>query len=134
MWAEILRRLKEEFTDGLAAEFHDFLAATTRGIIPERRLPPGPRSSSRLPWNPSGSCAAGRDERNESCGKRGTRLARVDRVFCIAGDEYGGRAVFQKSSAPFITPRLEFRGLNDDSRTSCFASSRVDYLYIARLS
>ena len=41
MWAEILRRLKEEFTEGLAAEFHDFLASTKRGIIPERRLPPG---------------------------------------------------------------------------------------------
>ena len=36
-----LRRLQEEFREGLAAEFYPFLAATKRGIIPERRLPPG---------------------------------------------------------------------------------------------
>ena len=41
-WGEILRRLQEEFRDGLAAEFYPFLAATKRGIIPERRLPPAP--------------------------------------------------------------------------------------------
>ena len=41
LWAEILRRLQEEFRDGLAAEFYPFLSATKRGIIPERRLPPG---------------------------------------------------------------------------------------------
>jgi UDP-N-acetylglucosamine acyltransferase len=41
MWAEILRQLKEEFVEGLAAEFYPFLASTKRGIIPERRLPPG---------------------------------------------------------------------------------------------
>ena len=41
MWAEILERLKEEFREGLAADFYPFLAATKRGIIPERRLPPG---------------------------------------------------------------------------------------------
>jgi UDP-N-acetylglucosamine acyltransferase len=41
LWAEILRRLQEEFAEGLAAEFYPFLAATKRGIIPERRLPPG---------------------------------------------------------------------------------------------
>ena len=41
MWAEILRQLKEEFVEGLAAEFYAFLASTKRGIIPERRLPPG---------------------------------------------------------------------------------------------
>jgi UDP-N-acetylglucosamine acyltransferase len=41
LWAEILRRLQEEFREGLAAEFYPFLAATKRGIIPERRLPPG---------------------------------------------------------------------------------------------
>ena len=41
LWAEILQKLKEEFTVGLAATYHPFLAASTRGIIPERRLPPG---------------------------------------------------------------------------------------------
>jgi UDP-N-acetylglucosamine acyltransferase len=41
IWTEILDRLRREFTDGLAAQFHPFLASTARGIIPERRLPPG---------------------------------------------------------------------------------------------
>jgi UDP-N-acetylglucosamine acyltransferase len=41
LWAEILRRLRQEFTDGLAAEFYPFLCTSPRGIIPERRLPPG---------------------------------------------------------------------------------------------
>jgi UDP-N-acetylglucosamine acyltransferase len=41
VWAEILQKLQEEFRDGLAAAYHPFLVATTRGIIPERRLPPG---------------------------------------------------------------------------------------------
>ena len=41
MWQDILRRLQEEFVAGLAAEFYPFLAATTRGILPERRMPPG---------------------------------------------------------------------------------------------
>ena len=40
-WTETLRRLQEEFPDGLAARFYQFLAATTRGIVQERRLPPG---------------------------------------------------------------------------------------------
>ncbi|MGA2069270.1 MAG: acyl-ACP--UDP-N-acetylglucosamine O-acyltransferase [Thermoguttaceae bacterium] len=40
-WDEILRRLREEFSDGLAAQFHAFLSTTQRGIIPERRMPPG---------------------------------------------------------------------------------------------
>jgi UDP-N-acetylglucosamine acyltransferase len=40
-WNEILRRLREEFCDGLAARFHQFLSTTTRGIVCERRLPPG---------------------------------------------------------------------------------------------
>lgn len=40
-WAEILPRLKVEFPDGPAAQFHAFLSTTTRGITPERRLPPG---------------------------------------------------------------------------------------------
>ena len=40
-WAEILKRLKSEFPDGPAAQFYRFLATTTRGIVPERRPPPG---------------------------------------------------------------------------------------------
>jgi UDP-N-acetylglucosamine acyltransferase len=41
MWDEILRRLPQEFPGGLAAQFHPFLSSTTRGIVPERRMPPG---------------------------------------------------------------------------------------------
>lgn len=41
MWNDILDRLREEFSAGLAAQFHPFLSTTTRGIIPERRMPPG---------------------------------------------------------------------------------------------
>lgn len=41
MWNEMLDTLREEFPDGPAAGFHQFLSTTTRGIIPERRLPPG---------------------------------------------------------------------------------------------
>ncbi len=40
-WPEVLERLRVEFTTGPAAEFHDFLASTERGITPERRTPPG---------------------------------------------------------------------------------------------
>ncbi len=40
-WNEILARLKDEFTEGLAAQFYQFLSTTTRGIVQERRLPPG---------------------------------------------------------------------------------------------
>jgi UDP-N-acetylglucosamine acyltransferase len=40
-WAEILRMLQEEFTEGLAAAFYPFLSASTRGITLERRMPPG---------------------------------------------------------------------------------------------
>ena len=40
-WNEILARLQEEFSDGLAAQFYQFLSTTTRGIVSERRLPPG---------------------------------------------------------------------------------------------
>ncbi len=40
-WNEILARLKDEFCEGLAAQFHQFLSTTTRGIVQERRLPPG---------------------------------------------------------------------------------------------
>jgi len=41
MWNEILKRLQAEFPTGPAARFYQFLSATTRGIIAERRLPPG---------------------------------------------------------------------------------------------
>lgn len=40
-WNQIIARLQEEFPQGPAALFHQFLATTTRGIISERRLPPG---------------------------------------------------------------------------------------------
>lgn len=40
-WNEILTRLREQFADGLAAQFYQFLATTTRGILCERRPPPG---------------------------------------------------------------------------------------------
>lgn len=40
-WNQILARLQEEFTEGPATLFYQFLATTTRGIISERRLPPG---------------------------------------------------------------------------------------------
>ncbi|MGQ9575995.1 MAG: acyl-ACP--UDP-N-acetylglucosamine O-acyltransferase [Thermoguttaceae bacterium] len=40
-WNEVLARLRDEFSDGLAAQFYQFLSTTTRGIISERRPPPG---------------------------------------------------------------------------------------------
>ncbi len=40
-WNEILVRLRDEFTDGPPSQFHQFLSTTTRGIVAERRLPPG---------------------------------------------------------------------------------------------
>jgi len=40
-WNEILARLQEEFSEGLTANFYQFLSNTTRGIVSERRLPPG---------------------------------------------------------------------------------------------
>lgn len=40
-WNEILDTLRREFADGLAGQFHQFLSGTTRGILSERRLPPG---------------------------------------------------------------------------------------------
>jgi UDP-N-acetylglucosamine acyltransferase len=41
MWKEVLEELRQQFSDAPAAEFLPFLAATKRGIIPERRMPPG---------------------------------------------------------------------------------------------
>lgn len=40
-WNEVLQRLQEEFPEGVAAQYHEFLSMTTRGIMSERRLPPG---------------------------------------------------------------------------------------------
>ena len=40
-WNDILQRLREEFSDSPAAHFHEALSMTTRGILSERRLPPG---------------------------------------------------------------------------------------------
>jgi UDP-N-acetylglucosamine acyltransferase len=41
MWKEVLEELRLQFADAPAADFLPFLASTKRGIIPERRLPPG---------------------------------------------------------------------------------------------
>lgn len=40
-WSEVLRRLETQFHDAPADAFHAFLATTSRGITPARRLPPG---------------------------------------------------------------------------------------------
>jgi len=40
-WNEILVRLRQEFAEGPPTQFYQFLSTTTRGIVPERRLPPG---------------------------------------------------------------------------------------------
>jgi UDP-N-acetylglucosamine acyltransferase len=40
-WTDVLKQLQTQFTDGPAAHFYQFLSTTTRGIVPERRLPPG---------------------------------------------------------------------------------------------
>ncbi len=41
MWKEILFQLQQQFHDEAAAEFLPFLTSSKRGIIPERRMPPG---------------------------------------------------------------------------------------------
>ena len=40
-WSEIVDRLKREFSEGPAADFHAFLTKGTRGFVQERRIPPG---------------------------------------------------------------------------------------------
>ena len=40
-WNGILAQLQENFSQGPAARFYQFLSTTTRGIMSERRLPPG---------------------------------------------------------------------------------------------
>ncbi|MEN6405293.1 MAG: acyl-ACP--UDP-N-acetylglucosamine O-acyltransferase [Thermoguttaceae bacterium] len=39
-WAEVLEQLRTSFPTGPAAEFHEFLSTTARGIVSERRAPP----------------------------------------------------------------------------------------------
>ena len=41
LWNDILKELQREFAEGPAARYYQFLSTTTRGILPERRLPPG---------------------------------------------------------------------------------------------
>ena len=38
-WKQMLVRLQAEFSQGPAAEFYPFLAQSTRGVVPERRMP-----------------------------------------------------------------------------------------------
>jgi UDP-N-acetylglucosamine acyltransferase len=40
-WAEVLEQLRTHFPTGPAALFYEFLSTTARGIISERRAPPG---------------------------------------------------------------------------------------------
>ncbi len=40
-WQQVLDVLKAEFCEGPAAMFYEFLSTTKRGIVSERRLPPG---------------------------------------------------------------------------------------------
>ena len=40
-WAEVLEQLRTHFPSGPAAVFYEFLSTTARGIVSERRAPPG---------------------------------------------------------------------------------------------
>jgi hypothetical protein len=40
-WADILEQLRTSFPSGPAASFYEFLSTTARGIVSERRPPPG---------------------------------------------------------------------------------------------
>jgi UDP-N-acetylglucosamine acyltransferase len=40
-WAEVLEQLRTQFPTGPAALFYEFLSTTARGIVSERRTPPG---------------------------------------------------------------------------------------------
>jgi UDP-N-acetylglucosamine acyltransferase len=40
-WVDILEQLRTKFPTGPAAEFYEFLSTSARGIISERRAPPG---------------------------------------------------------------------------------------------
>ncbi len=41
LWNDILAKLQADFAEGPAAHFHEFCGQTRRGIMPERRMPPG---------------------------------------------------------------------------------------------
>ena len=41
IWDEIIEQLRVRFPTGPAALFHEFLSTTARGIVAERRAPPG---------------------------------------------------------------------------------------------
>ncbi|MBN2217018.1 MAG: acyl-ACP--UDP-N-acetylglucosamine O-acyltransferase [Pirellulales bacterium] len=41
LWDDVLKKLATEFPEGPAAHLREFCANTRRGIIPERRMPPG---------------------------------------------------------------------------------------------
>ena len=45
---EVLETLKTEFTTGLAAHLHTFLAQGRRGFVQERRAPPSSAATLRL--------------------------------------------------------------------------------------
>ncbi|MFZ5833627.1 MAG: acyl-ACP--UDP-N-acetylglucosamine O-acyltransferase [Planctomycetota bacterium] len=40
-WREILEQLQRDYQGTAAAAFHEFLAGTKRGVVSERRMPPG---------------------------------------------------------------------------------------------
>ena len=40
-WTELLEQLRTRFPVGPAALFYEFLSTTARGIVSERRAPPG---------------------------------------------------------------------------------------------
>ncbi len=64
-WNDILARLQLEFAEGPAAGFYLFLSTTTRGITPERRLPPG--ATIKMP-QATANPARRSDERNSAVG------------------------------------------------------------------
>ncbi len=55
MWKDMLEVLRKDFSEGLAAIYFEFLSATKRGIVSERRMPPNatlkiqPREESEAP-------------------------------------------------------------------------------------
>jgi UDP-N-acetylglucosamine acyltransferase len=41
LWNDVLAQLRVDFPDAPAAHFHEFCSQTRRGVVPERRMPPG---------------------------------------------------------------------------------------------
>ncbi|MDO4559124.1 MAG: hypothetical protein Q4C47_09170, partial [Planctomycetia bacterium] len=41
LWDELVTEFRQTFIGGLAGHIGEFIAATKRGIVPERRTPPG---------------------------------------------------------------------------------------------